>query len=558
MQASTRKASSAILLSLMLTSTALTACSSSNNETGSPSPSASPSSSASAPASESASPSDSPNAGGSVYPIKTDVMLTRWLDSGAFSQQLAVTPKLEDFPFNKELEARTGIKVKYELPAVNQAKEQLNIMFASGEYTDIIEWNFVTGYPGGPEKAMQDGNILKLNDLIDKYAPNLKAYLAKHPEVDKQIKTDSGAYYGFPFIRGDDYLMTYGGPIIRKDWLDDLGLEVPTTMDEWYTMLKAFKEKKGATAPLTFISTPRLFDDLQQGLFYGAFGIKRDFYMDDGKVKFGPAEPGFKDFLTTMRKWYAEGLIDKDIATVDGKIRDANMTSGKSGATYALAGGGIGKWLTAMKDVDPKYDLVGAPYPVLNEGEVPKFGQKDFAAPQGGNFAISPKSKNPELAVQLLDYGYSEEGSFFFNFGKEGEAHTLVNGYPTYTDPVKENLPLNLGLYTRATGGPFVQDKRYYEQFAALPQQQEAVKTWGQTDVDKHQLPPISPTAEESTEFAKIMNEVNTLVDETTIKIILGTDSMDAYDKFLTKLESLNIDRAIEIYQAALDRYNAR
>ncbi|MFC4103417.1 extracellular solute-binding protein [Paenibacillus xanthanilyticus] len=495
---------------------------------------------------------------GITYPLKTDVTVTRWLDSAQFANQLAVKPTMEEFPFVQELNKRTGVKEKYMLPAVNQAKDQLNIMFASGEYTDIIEWNFLAGYPGGPEKAIKDGNILKLNDLIDQHAPNLKQYLKEHPDVDKQIKTDSGTYYGFPFIRGDDFLKTYGGPIVRKDWLDDLGLSIPTTIDEWYTVLKAFKEKKGATAPLTFVSTPRLFDDLQSGAFYGAFGVKRDFYMEDGKVKFGPMEPGFKDFLATMSKWYAEGLLDPDIATVDAKIRDANMTSGKSGATYALAGGGIGKWLTAMQEKDPKYNVVGAPYPVLKKGDTPKFGQKDYTAPQGGNFAISPKTKHPELVVQALDYGYSEEGRLFYNFGTEGVSYNMVDGYPTYTDMIKNDFAANLTLYTRATGGPTIQDKRYYEQFAARPQQQEAVKTWMKTDVDKYQLPPISPSPEESSEFAKIINEVNTLVDETTIKILLGTETIDSYDKFREKLESLNIARAIEIQQAALDRYNKR
>jgi putative aldouronate transport system substrate-binding protein len=323
-------------------------------------------------------------------------------------------------------------------------------------------------------------------------------------------------------------------------------------------MLKAFKEKKGATAPLTFTSVPRLFDGLATGTIIGAFGITRGFHMESGKVKFGPAQPGYKEFLATMRKWYAEGLLDKDIATVDGKILDSNMTSGKSGATFALAGGGIGKWLGAAVKDNPKFNLVGAPYPVLKKGDVPKFGQKDYTAPNGGTYAISPKSKHQELAVKLLDYGYSPEGAKYFNFGTEGVTHTMVNNYPTYTDMIKKDYALNLGLYTRSTGGPTIQDKRYYEQFAALPQQRDAVTTWFKTEVDKYMLPPVSPTPEESSEMAKIMTEVNTLVDETTIRIVLGTDPLEAYDKFLDRLKSLKIDRAVEIMQAALDRYNKR
>lgn len=534
------KSSVIALATIMMSGTVLAACSKS---TGTSSPSTSPADNKGA------------TAAAASYPIKTDAVLTHWYVAGG--AQLAVTPEVSNWPIFQDLAKRTGIKEKYISPAVNQQREQLNVMFASGEYADIIEWNWLNDYPGGPEKAIKDGNILKLNDLIDKFAPNLKKYLKEHPDVDKQIKTDNGSYYAFPFIRGDEWLKTYGGPIIRKDWLDELGLAVPETIDEWYTMLKAFKEKKGATAPLTFTSVPRLFDGLATGMIVGAYGVTRGFYMESGKVKFGPAQPGYKEFLGTMRKWYAEGLLDKDIATVDSKIQDANMTSGKSGVTFALAGGGIGKWLGAMKD-NPKYNLVGAPYPVLKKGEKPKFGQKDYTAPNGGTYAVSPKSKNQELAVKQLDYGYSPEGAIFFNFGTEGVTHTMVNGYPTYTDLIKKDYSLNLGLYTRSTGGPTIQDKRYYEQFAALPQQRDAVTTWFKTDVDKYMLPPVSPTPEESSEMAKIMTEVNTLVDETTIRIVLGTDPLDAYDKFLDRLKSLKIDRAVEIQQAALDRYNKR
>lgn len=493
---------------------------------------------------------------GPLYPITTDVVLTHWFEPSAGA--IAVEPDPNKWPIYADLAKLTGVTEKYIFPAANQGKEALSVMFASGEYADIIENNWLYDYPGGPEKAIKDGNILKLNDLIDQYAPNLKKYLQDHPDVDKQIKTDNGTYYSFPFIRGDDKLKTYAGLIIRKDWLDDLGLQVPTTIDEWYTVLTAFKEKKGAAAPLTFVTVPNLFSALQFGAFIGAYGVKPYFYMENDVVKYGPAQPGYKEFLVTMRKWYVEGLLDKDIATVDGKIQAASMTSGKSGAAYGYAGGGIGAWLKAMKETDPKFNVIGAPYPVLNKGDVPRFGQKDFTAVNGGVFAVSPKSKHPELAVQLLDYGYSEEGAMYFNFGMEGVSYNMINNYPTYSDTVKSNYGVNLALYTRSTSGPTIQDLRYYEQFAALPQQQEALVTWSKTDVDKYQLPPISPTPEESSEMAKIMTEINILVEETTLKIVLGSDSIETFDKYLEKLKSLDLDRAVEIQQAALDRYNKR
>ncbi|CAG7649057.1 hypothetical protein PAESOLCIP111_05791 [Paenibacillus solanacearum] len=496
-----------------------------------------------------------------TYPMKSDKTLTYWGD--LTSNLRGVKASHEETPFFQEWQKQTGVKIKFTAPPANQAKEALNVMLASGELPDMIEYDFLS-FPGGPEKAIKDGYILKLNDVIDKYAPNLKKYLKEHPEVDKMVKTDNGNYFAFPFIRGDEALMVFQGPVVRKDWLDELGLQVPTTIDEWTAMLKAFKEKKGATAPFSVNSAPRVFNDFSSGAFSGAFGVMRNFYLEGGQIKFGPAEKGYKDFLGLFRSWYAEGLLDKNIATVDNKQWDANISSGATGATVGNAGGGIGKWQPLVEAKDPKAKLVAAPYPVLKKGDTPKFGQRDQPFSNGGMVAITANSKNVELAARLLDYGYGEAGHMLFNFGTEGVSYKMENGYPKYTDLIMKNpdklAPAQaMSTYFRANyNGPFVQDKRYIEQYLALPTQRDAVGVWQKTDMAKYQLPPITPTPEESSEFAKIMTDVNTLVDEMTIKIILGTEPLDSFEKYQEKMKSLKLDRAIQIQKAALDRYNKR
>lgn len=497
------------------------------------------------------------------YPLQTDQTLSYW--SEMTGNLTGVKSKLDEVPFYQEWQKKTGVKVAFTSPPANQVKENFNVMLASGELPDLIEFNFLKEFPGGPEKAIKDGYILELNDLIDKHAPNLKKFLKENPQIDKMVKTDKGSYYVFPFIRGDDYLTVFQGPIIRKDWLDELGLPVPATIDEWTTVLKAFKEKKGVAAPLTFKSKPtRIFNELDNGGFVGAFGVTRDFYLENGQIKFGPMEKGFIDFLALFRSWYADGLLDKNVATADVKALDAAMTSSASGATVGNTGGGIGKWQPILAEQNPKAQLVAAPYPVLNKGDIPKFGQKDFPYSGQQSVAISGNSKNAELAVKMLDYGYSEEGRMLHNFGIPGVSYNLENGYPKYTDLLMKNpdklAPAQaMSLYIRGNyGGPFIQDKRYIEQYAALPAQREAITTWAKTDVSKYKLPPITPTPEESSEYAKIMTDVNTLVDEMTLKIILGTEPLDSFQKYVDKMKSLKIDRAIEIQKAALDRYNQR
>ncbi|OBZ10225.1 extracellular solute-binding protein [Bacillus sp. FJAT-26390] len=497
-----------------------------------------------------------------VYPIKTDKKLSYWGEING--NLIGVKPTHDEIPFFQDWQKKTGVSLEFTAPPTGQTKEALNVMLASGDLPDMIEYNYLGDFPGGPEKAIKDGYILKLNDLIDKHAPNLKKFLQDNPDIDKMVKTDSGSYYAFPFIRGDEYLRVFQGPIIRKDWLDELGLPVPETIEDWTKTLTAFKEKKGAAAPFAVVSKPRFFNESGNGAFIGAFGVTRGFYLEDGTVKFGPAENGFKEYLSLFRQWYGDGLLDKNIATADTKSLDGNMASGATGASVGNAGGGIGKWQPLVEGSDPKAVLVAAPYPVLNKGETPKFGQKHKAYASEGTVAISATAKDPVLAVKMLDYGYSEEGRMFFNFGTEGVSYNLEDGYPKYTDLLMKNpdklAPAQaISLYARGSyNGPFIQDKRYAEQFFALQTQRDAVGIWQKTDADKYSLPPITPTPEESSEYATIMNDINTLVDEMTLKIILGSEPVGQYASYVEKMKSLKLDRAIEIQQAALDRYNKR
>ena len=158
---------------------------------------------------------------------------------------------------------------------------------------------------------------------------------------------------------------------------------MPTTIDEWYTVLKAFKEKKNADSPLVIpaIASVSLNNIRLTGAFIGAYGIKYDFYVEKGKVKYGPAEPAFKDFLVTMNKWYKEGLLDKDLGVTDRKGGDAKILSGRSGALVGWAGGDMGKYLDAMKSKDPEVRLHRRPVPHAEEGPEAQVRSPDVPLP---------------------------------------------------------------------------------------------------------------------------------------------------------------------------------
>lgn len=503
-------------------------------------------------------------------------------ETGEFSYPMAGSPKLSywaeltttvsanfanlgDTPFAKGWMEHTGTDIEFLHPPTGQLREQFSLILADGNLPDLMEYNWMKDYPGGPEKAIKDGVIIPLNDIFDQYCPNIKQYLAENPDIDKMIKTDDGNYYVFPFIRGDEQLCNTIGLMLRQDWLEELNLEVPETIDEWHTVLTAFKEQKGVAAPYTFEYTNQQYLDANPFVF--AFDTFRSFYLgSDGEVHFGGTEEGYKEYLSTFSQWYAEGLIDPDVATLKNDQVSAKMTNGTSGASMGQAGSRMGTWIAAAEQSTPDYMLVAAPQPTTEKGKTAEFGYVEIPYSGRASVAITTSCKDVESAARLMDWAYSEEGHMYFNFGTEGTSYTMVDGYPTYTETILKNpegLPVSQAMSSYIRGnynGPFVQDLRYLEQYYTMEAQKETPKVWGSASSNgkAHMLPPITPNAEESKEFSTIMNEINTYRDEMTLKFIFGTESLDNFDEYVKNIEKMGLSRALEIQNAALDRYNAR
>ncbi len=487
--------------------------------------------------------------------------LTYWVSLNANAS--ATMQDMNGIAAYQELEKTTGTKVKFQHPPAGQEADAFNIMVSSGNLPDVVEHGWAN-VSGGPDKAISDGSIIRLNELIEEHAPNLTKVLNEHPEYKKLITTDGGNIYVFPFIRGDEYLLTFNGLIIRKDWLDQLQLPVPETIDEWYEVLKAIKTKdpngNGQADEI-----PLLLDMDMTGInhaFVGAWGVTTGFYQVDGKVQYGPIQPEFKSYLETMNKWYAEGLIDQDYAATDGTLKDAKVTNNQVGAFSGYMGSSLGRYSELMVKNNPGVELVGAPNVVLNKGDKPILGQKDSPF-NGFGAAVTKANKFPAETVKWLDYKYGEEGHMLFNFGVEGVSYEMKDGYPTYTDEVMKNsdglsITQAMSKYNLASySGPFVQDRRYIEQYSALPQQKAAIETWMNAENDRL-MPIISPTAEESTRYASIMNDINTYYEEMVNKFIMGVEPISGFDQFVQTVQGMGIEEALQIQQAALDRFNSR
>lgn len=496
---------------------------------------------------------------GVTYPIEGNVTLTL-----AILQEAQVTAggaaNLFETPFGKAWQEKTGVTIEVLQMADGTA---MNLMFAGGELPDLIWYGYSGGYAGGPTKAISDKVIEPLNDYVE-YLPDMMAALQTNPDYLKATTTDNGDIIGGPFVRADEKLKTSAGMIMRQDWLDKLDMEVPRTPDEMYDTLKAFKEEMGAEVPWSSQLWWFQAIGLGQGLITSPFGlVKTEYYQVDGKVHYGYYEKEYKDVLTWLNKLYNDGLLDPNFSTLDDATMKSNIMNGVSGMMIT-SNGGVGTFLNTMAESNPEYNLVGVAPLVANKDEVAMSTHYDNAV-TGYYLTMTPTCKNKEAAAKFINYGYTEEGQMLFNFGIEGESYNMVDGYPTYTDVILKNpnglsVQQAMAQYHRAwMNGPFLQKEEYVEQYYQLDQQKMALEAWSTSDAIKYQMPAVVISEEDSAELSRLQADINVYVEEHFIDYVTGEKSLDTFDtEYLPTMKSMGMDRIIEIYQKALDNYNAR
>ena len=490
---------------------------------------------------------------------KEPANLSYWCALDSNSQQTLVS--FNDMEMLKEAQELVNVNVTYTHPASGTEQDQFNLKMTNRELEDIME-NAWGSYPGGPSQAITDGIIIDLAPYIEQgYAPNFKKLLDENPGYAKQITTDKGEIYAFPAI-GDAQAVS-AGYIVRNDMLKAVNLEAPETIADWEEMLIAFRDKLRVKSPMTGTSGQLIGEN---GWLAGAFDTYPGYYLRDGKVQYGYMDHNFKTYLETMRRWYEEGLIDQDFFGNDTKTVNSKILNDDSGAFFGYIGTGIGTLMNSAKESNPDLELVAVPYPVGKAGDVAKFMKRSWEVKAGGQAAITTACKDIEAAMAYLDFWYSEEGSRLKNFGVEGVSYEMRDGLPYYTDEILKNpdglsISAALGKYTRASQASVgLIDARYYEQYYQLPQQVDAVKLWNKNTDPALEvtLPAIAPTAEEAEEMATINAAVSTYVKEETTKFIMGLRDLNEFDSYVESLKGLNIDRALEIKQAAYERYLAR
>ena len=468
-----------------------------------------------------------------------------------------ITNDWNDNEFYQEMERRTGVHLEFETVSSADYQTNFNLMIASGKLADLI-YVGASYYAEGVDAAIDDGYFLDLTDKVEEYMPNYNAIRTSDIQYELLSTTDSGrlgAVYELRQSKQGPWL----GLWIRQDWLDDLGLDTPVTFDDYHEVLTAFKEEKGATAPLILNFSG---SDGEFGTMSGGLNVLNSWQLDEtGKVNFGPYMDAWKEYVTIMHQWFEEGLIDPDFMATDERTADmAKVVTGASGLFAALYT--MPSVYEASSD-DPNMNLAPVNPPVKNEGDEIHIRLRDSYT--SGNTAISADCENWEVAMRWLDYLYTEEGALLANYGVEGDTFEFdENGDPVFTDKILKNengwtMTQTVASYLCPSAG-IANWSDWTRELAGVSEKDQACyDVWGQAD-DAWRLPSsVSLTQDESTERAALYADISTTVKEQTAQFISGALDIESnWDAYIASLESSGIERAIEITQAAYDRYLGR
>ena len=485
-----------------------------------------------------------------------------------FSVSMMLNPQLanyfegyQDNPSWQKYSELTGVNFDFlNISAMNMG-EQYNLMFASQDYPDIMH-SALAFYSAGADAAVEEDVIVDLAPYLEEDAPN---YLYWVDKVDgfANITTDQGYRPGFVHIL-DTPSITRSGPVTRGDWMEALGIEAPETIDELHDMLKAMYETYGAQCE---------FGADASG-FSGAWGtnlsiqsfpsVSYPIYQVDGEIVYGPVTDNAKEYLLTMKQWLDEGILYKDFATRTsnfGTIADfcAGTFSYYNGDTDALAG-------APYYFTDPEATMVAIPNAVLEIGDVIPFDGYNSSMGQvtgQGTFSITTGCPDVELAVKVLDWRYSDEGSFLFNYGIEGISFEYdENGDPVYTDLIVNNPD---GLSATWLTAVYMDEYGYVEHYTKFDyqmseQQLEARELWSRNVESRYDLPKgLTLTAEEAELFSAKMVDIASYTSESILKMLTGDMDIESqYDEFVSTIESMGLQDCLDCYAAALERYNNR
>ncbi|GAA3413549.1 extracellular solute-binding protein [Paenibacillus hodogayensis] len=338
-------------------------------------------------------------------------------------------------PYIEYIRNGTKLDVRVTAPPSEGFDTKLSVIMASDDVPDLVSTSNASWFVN----YVNRGELLPLDDLINRFAPQL---MKRIPQEAWDSVTINGRIYAIPSLNEapGGYLM-YG----RKDWLDRLGLKPPTTLDEYYSVIKAFAERDpdGNGKPNTVGLSIR--ENLGgTGPMFGAFGTQVSltaWYEREGRLVNGTVLPETKEALAFMAKLYGERLLDPQFMLNKTAVFNEKIAAGQTGLFVASWSDTRGP-IEDNRRNDPQAEWIPLDYPTGPDD------RKGTGASQLVRYysVLPAKGGNAAGAVRLLDF-LSEEGYRSVKLGFENEVWTQMNG-KMVIDFAEHNKHFYRGIYS--------------------------------------------------------------------------------------------------------------
>lgn len=460
-----------------------------------------------------------------------------------------------------EYEDMTNVNTNFNMVSDNVMEEKLNLTLGGGDLPDVFHTTFISD--GDMTKYGEQGTFIPLNDLIDEYAPNLKKILDENPVIEKQITFPDGNIYGLPKITDEDFLSyrTKEKPWINEEWLDNLGMDMPETTEDFYDYLKAVKEGDPTgdgdddIVPYGGREIEPLFDYLK-----GSFGVANkgtnneniDVDPDSGELRFFPTSDDYKELLEYMHKLYSEELIAENIFSIEDEQYRADVGDGKYGSTVffnpvvSVGGENVDEFtgMSALEGPDGEKEFVTLEPEVDNKSA----------------FVITDENEHPAASMRWADYFYGDEGMELFFMGVEGETFEYDDdGDPEYVDEIKESddiVEAQSDYLTFQGGGfPSVTTEDFFQGTAESSEESVEAAEELEPDLVDDPWPPFIYTDDERDDLDTFGEDIEKYVNEMRDKFISGEESLNDWEDYVANIEKMHLDDYMEIKEDALERF---
>lgn len=453
------------------------------------------------------------------------------------------------------LEKGTGCSIEFNMLGEATAEEKTNIALAAGDMTDFYT-NLGT-YGTNQTGAIQDGILFDLAPYLSEFAPDYQALLDSDEELRAGATNPDGTVTVFVSQAAD---VVSKGIVIRQDWLDKLGMDIPTNREDLEEVLKRFQNEMGATMPIL------VNNGLESGLS-ASFNVP---FAGLRSVDFMLTEPnGTETVACFASENFIEYLLYLHHLYTEGYITDDFMSTGREFGNWESSyySGKCGVWSDGFRELDPA-NRSNADDPNY---QISPFALTDYechvaersTASMDGMIFVTTACQEPEKAISFINYCYTEEGRRNGLYGMEGDGYNLVDGKVVLTENVTNNAngwSVNNAL-TWYGGGqwmPTCQDMGYYEAICA-PESLEGVSYWTETSGDKSMKLPsgVSLSTDGNHEFNDLAGDVLTLFSESAVRVITGDLDEAGYREAIENANDMGLTRMTQLYQEALDAYLA-